>query len=267
MNHHHKNRDEDDEMSSRSEYIKNLIRDILKQAFIVAAIFIIGIVAMNWSAYSIIIQDEWQNFWGTKQESPLEEFTETKKVTFNRTVLETSKDPQMQKKQIPPLDIEIAPLDNRIIIPRIDQNLPIMRVSSDNLIKRDWNALEKEMQQALQDGVVHYPGTSTPGQNGNMAITGHSSYFPWDPGRFKDVFALLHKVVIGDKIVIYWDQKKHVYEVNDIKVVLPQDISVLKQTPEEKLTLITCTPVGTNLKRLIISANPVDEMVDSKIAR
>ena len=141
-----------------------------------------------------------------------------------------------------------------------------MRISSENLIRRDWQALEDEMQDALRSGVVHYPGTSVPGEPGNVAVTGHSSYFPWDPGRFKDVFALLHDVVEGDKILVYWDQKKYIYQVSEIDIVLPEDIEVLKQTPNDKLTLITCTPVGTNLKRLIIYAEPV-EVIEEKVAR
>ena len=69
--------------------------------------------------------------------------------------------------------------------------------------------------------------------------------------------ALLHDVVVGDKIVVYYKQDKYLYEVDEIKIVLPEDVSVLKQTPQNKLTLITCTPVGTNLKRLIVTAVPV----------
>jgi len=187
--------------------------------------------------------------------------------TDNKTVLDVADSFDAQKKQIPELDIEITPSDNRLIIPRIDQNLPIVRVSSENLIARDWSALEKDMQEALQDGVVHYPGTSMPGQSGNAVITGHSSYFPWDSGRFKDVFALLHQVVVGDKIIIYQEQEKYIYEVSEINVVLPDNVDILKQTPEEKLTLITCTPVGTNLKRLIVVAKPVEEEVNDKVSR
>ncbi|MEK7086044.1 MAG: class D sortase, partial [Patescibacteria group bacterium] len=195
---------------------------------------------------------------GTKTESPLNQIVESK-PPISQPNIEVSGDPVIQKKQIPPLDMEIVPYDDRLIIPRINQNLPIVKVSSESLIKRDWDTLEKDMQEALKDGVVHYPGTSLPGQTGNVVITGHSSYFPWDPGRFKDVFALLHDVVEGDKIVIFYNQDKYIYEVDSIKVVLPEDIEVLKQTTDDRLTLITCTPVGTNLKRLIVSAKLISK--------
>lgn len=241
--------------------VKEIFKDTFRQLGVSFVILVIGVLLINFQAYSQIAKSMWQDFFNVKELSPLEEIVKpTNEIKYTKTVLKTSSDPEVQKKQIPALNIEIAPSDNRIIIPRINQNIPIVRVSSEALIQRDWGALEKDMQEALRDGVVHYPGTSLPGQTGNIALTGHSSYFPWDPGRFKDVFALLHKVVEGDHIVIYWDQKKYVYEVSSIKIVLPDDIEILKQTPEDKLTLITCTPVGTNLKRLIVEAKPIKNL-------
>lgn len=241
--------------------IKEIFKDTLRQLAVSLVILVAGIVLINFQAYSQIAKSKLQDLFGTKEASPLQELVNpANEIKYTKTILKTSNDPDVQKKQIPALNVEIAPSDNRIIIPRIDQNIPIVRVSSEALVKRDWGALEKDMQEALKNGVVHYPGTSLPGQTGNIAITGHSSYFPWDPGRFKDVFALLHEVVEGDNIVIYWDQHKYVYEVTSIKIVLPDDISVLKQTPEDKLTLITCTPVGTNLKRLIVEAKPIKNL-------
>ena len=242
----------------KASKLKLMITDLLRQLGASLAILAVGIVVMNWSAYSQVLGHRWQKFWGNT-ESPLEEIVQTNQLTYQKTLLKTSGDPEVQKRQIPELNIEVAPTDNRIIIPRIDKNIPVMRISSQSLIDRNWGALEAEMQNALRDGVVHYPGTSLPGQAGNIAITGHSSYFPWDPGRFKDVFALLHDVVEGDKIVMYWNQDKFLYEIEEIKVVLPEDISVLKQTPDDRLTLITCTPIGTNVKRLIVIAKPIDD--------
>lgn len=239
--------------------IKTVLKDASRQIFVSAVILVIAFAVLNYSALSQIAKSKINKVIGIENVSPLEQFTtiETENVVYTQEVLKTSNDLGAQKSDIPPLDLEIAPTDNRLIIPRIDQNLPIVKVSSESLIKRDWNGLEKAMQAALQDGVVHYPGTSLPGQTGNVVITGHSSYFPWDPGRFKDVFALLHEVVIGDRIVVYYEQDKYLYEVSDIQVVLPSDIEVLKQTPADQLTLITCTPVGTNLKRLVVSAKPI----------
>ena len=236
---------------------KELLKDWTRQIVASFVFLVVGFFLLNFSAYWQIIELKWDQLLGNNENTPLTDLVEDKQIVYTKEKLQTSSDPNIQKRQIPELNLEVSPPDTRIIVPRINQNIPIVRVSSENLIKRDWAALEKEMQEALQGGVVHYPGTSLPGQSGNTVITGHSSYFPWDAGRFKDVFALLHDVVVGDKIVVYRDQDKYTYGVYEIKVVLPEDIAVLKQTPEDKLTLITCTPVGTNLKRLIVTAKPI----------
>jgi sortase A len=127
-------------------------------------------------------------------------------------------------------------------------------VSGEALISKNWDKLESDMQAALRYGVIHYPGTAYPGQEGNVVITGHSSYFPWDSGRFKDVFAVLHDMRKGDKILLYSNQKQFIYEVSSIEKVWPSDLNVLKPSAENKLTLITCTPLGTNIKRLVVEA-------------
>jgi len=245
--------------------IKDIFEDAFRQIVASAVILVIGFFLLNYSAYIKIFENKWRNLTGTEEISPLTEIVEldtdeeesTEVLVYTQEVLELETKSSAKLLKIPELELELAPSDNRIIIPRINQNIPIIRVSSENLINRDWKALENDMQEALKNGVVHYPGTSLPGKTGNTVITGHSSYFPWDPGRFKDVFAVLDQLVLGDRIVVYYDQDKFTYEVKDIDIVLPSDIEVLKQTIDEKLTLITCTPVGTNLKRLIISAEPI----------
>lgn len=237
--------------------LKEIIQDAGRQIFASFLILIIGFLLLNFSAYSKIVINKWNQFWDLK--SPLNQLVEENPIVYSKEILQATTDPEIQKKQIPALNLQVSPSDNRIVIPRINQNIPIVKVSSENLIKRDWAALELDLQEALRSGVVHYPGTSLPGQTGNTVITGHSSYFPWDPGRFKDVFASLHDVVVGDKLVVYYEQDKYVYEITDKKIVLPENIDVLKQTPEDKITLITCSPVGTNLKRLIVTAKPISK--------
>lgn len=233
-----------------------------------ATIFILLFFVMNWNAYSTIIMNklgllkpetEYEDGSVYSQEHPVQDIKIPVHGDADQTqdLMDLSKDPEEQKTQIPDLNLDVTPPDTRIIIPRIDQNVPIITVSTEALINRDWTRLEQEIQSALQEGVVHYPGTAFPGDEGNIVITGHSSYFPWDPGRFKDVFALLHDINIGDKIYVYYQQDKYEYEVYETKVVLPTQVDVLTQSGEERLTLITCTPVGTNLKRLVVFARPV----------
>lgn len=234
--------------------IKGKIADYTYQLLVTGIIFGVFFVIINWSA---LVEVAGWNVKKIRGETPLQ-------GTFIQTTVEKpiaqeplpiAKTPQEAQSHIPQLTLSIAPPDMRLIIPRIDKNVPIINVTTEALLKRDWNRLERDIQQSLQYGVIHYPGTARPGQQGNVVMTGHSSYFPWDSGRFKDVFAILHEVQKGDAIIMYADQKKYTYEVTVVKTVWPDAVDILKPSTENKLTLITCTPLGTNLKRLIVEAS------------
>ncbi len=217
-------------------------------------IFLIGYLALNWSAYSQIFYTWYLDTTGQQVESPLDTFTADEGDSTNIAATPFSE----SQIEIPPIDIEVTPPGTRVIIPRINQNVPVVNVADDKLVKRDWAGLEDDLQDALKGGVVHYPGTPWFDQSGNVVLTGHSSYYPWDPGRFKDVFALLHQLVEGDEIVVFHNQQKFKYVISKKEVVLPTEINVLGDSGDDRLTLITCTPIGTNLKRLIVTATPVE---------
>ncbi len=230
------------------------IWNILQLISTAAVLFALAFIVMNWSAYSVILEKRVNDFLGLTDTTTLEKLAADKQV--EQTLLAGGTGDQASSL-IPALSLDVTPPDTRILIPRINQNVPVIPVSPRNLIRRDWGALEKDIQEALRAGVVHYPGTALPGEDGNVVITGHSSYFPWDPGRFKDVFALLHDLQKDDRIVVYYNQQKYIYEVDSIKVILPEQVEVLDQKGGQRLTLLTCTPVGTNLKRLVIEAKPI----------
>lgn len=155
----------------------------------------------------------------------------------------------------------VGPPDNRLVIPSLGLNVPIAIPAADSLMREDWKTLEEDIQESLQDGVVHYPGTARPGQAGNFFVTGHSSYFPWAPGAFKSVFARLHALNVGDEYWVFYGGDKHRYVIKEKKEVKPSDVSVLDQPVNKRLsTLMTCTPVGTTLRRLIIVAQEVDPL-------
>src|SRR4030095_4689134 len=132
----------------------------------------------------------------------------------------------------------------KIIINKINVNAPVVFDQT--------TVNEGNFQKALQHGVVHYPNTALPGQQGNVVIFGHSSGQWWAPGDYKFIFSLLDKMSVNDEIVLDYKGMRYIYKVTSTQVVSPDTVSVLNQPPNEHaLTLITCTPVGTNLKRLI----------------
>ncbi len=116
---------------------------------------------------------------------------------------------------------------------------------------------EGTFQKALHNGVVHYPNTANPGQTGNVVIFGHSSGQWWAPGNYKFIFTLLDKVKIEDRIYLEYQGTRYIYRVYNTKIVQPTDLSVLNQSSNHMLTLLTCTPVGTSSKRLVIQAQQI----------
>jgi len=106
----------------------------------------------------------------------------------------------------------------------------------------------------LKTHPVHFPGSALPGNIGNSVILGHSAlpqfYFLNSP---LTIFNPLLKFKIGDEVKIDYNGLNYIYKINQIFEVTPDKIEVLSQ-PENRrqLTLITCVPFGTYLRRLII---------------
>lgn len=151
----------------------------------------------------------------------------------------------------------VIPGEPTISIPKISVYAPVVYEPS---------IVEGSVQKALESGVVHYGNTPVPGQPGNSVIFGHSSNDWWEPGNYKFIFGLLDKLSLGDRFSVDYQSNRYIYEVSNIRVVAPTDVSVLNATPEPTLTLITCTPPGTSLKRLVISAKQVDPAPAMQIA-
>lgn len=133
---------------------------------------------------------------------------------------------------------------NHLTIPKIAVNAPVV-----------WNSDPARILEDLRRGVAHYSGTSLPNErNGNVFITGHSTNYVWEKGKYNRVFANLDKLVVGDLIALTTDNKKYIYRVKESLVVRPTEVGVLDQTPTPILSLMTCTPIGTNLRRLVVRA-------------
>lgn len=117
---------------------------------------------------------------------------------------------------------------------------------------------EEEYYKALEGGVAHYKGTAYPGKKGNCFIFGHSEYY-WDkPGDYKQIFKNLNQLEEGDQIRIKSDKKEYQYIVSETKIVGPKDITVLSQTKDYRLTLMTCWPPGSTAQRLVVVAEKAE---------
>jgi len=119
---------------------------------------------------------------------------------------------------------------------------------------------EKEILNELERGIVHVAGTPAPSMRGNSYITGHSSYYSWSKSSFKDILKDINKLKIGDEIIFDTQlangkNVKIVYVVSQMGVVVsPSDRRLFMDSEGYELTLATCWPIGTNLKRMMVKA-------------
>lgn len=144
--------------------------------------------------------------------------------------------------QITPVDVQFG-----IIIPKIKANSKVIaQVDPYN---------PKVYQYALTKGVAQAKGTAFPYEEGNMFLFSHSSVNFYEAQHYNSIFYLLGKLEKGDIIDIYYAGKKYTYAVTGKTIVSPEDVSFLqKGSKGHSLTLMTCWPAGTSLKRLLIEA-------------
>ena len=117
---------------------------------------------------------------------------------------------------------------------------------------------EKEYLSALENGVAHAKGTYFPGQGENIFLFSHSTDSPVNIARYNAVFYLLRKLETGDRIILFFADKKYEYEVTNKVITSPDDTSWLtSQGVGERLVLQTCDPPGTTWRRLLVVAKPV----------
>ncbi len=151
----------------------------------------------------------------------------------------------------PASDIIVSP-EPRLIIPKINVDVPVIYdVATD----------EASQLSAMEKGVAHFPvpgANSKPGQIGNTVLSGHSSNDLFDPGAYKFIFSQLEKMQVGDTIYANYEGVRYTYVITKTEVVRPSEVNkLIYPTNKPVLTLITCTPLGTALNRLLVTAEQV----------
>jgi len=139
--------------------------------------------------------------------------------------------------QIAGIDLSKYGIDDGCIgyinIPSINVELPIY------LGANDYN---------MNKGAAHLTQTSYPigGNNTNSVIAAHR-------GSTIDMFRNIHKISIGDEIIITNFREELTYKVVEIKIILPTDIHEIKIQPgRDLITLVSCNPLGANTQRYIV---------------
>ncbi len=128
------------------------------------------------------------------------------------------------------------PPENRLIIPAIGINAPIVDVS----VTTEHKIRQGDFDDELYSGVVKYPSTPEPGAMGNALIFGHTSYYWRKKNPFAEVFAKLPALHTGDIIQTLWHGQLSEFEVVAKIVVNPNkvDDTYMKYTDGSYITLM-----------------------------
>ncbi|MBI5044404.1 MAG: sortase [Candidatus Levybacteria bacterium] len=131
--------------------------------------------------------------------------------------------------------------------------IPKIRASGNIIAQVDpWN--KNEYIPALKKGIAHAKGFALPGESGPIYLFAHSSSSPWELTRYNSIFLRLGELEKGDSIVVWKQSKEYHYAVVDKKEVSPRQVNEVTQRKDDVLILQTCTPIGTDWKRLLIFA-------------
>ena len=142
--------------------------------------------------------------------------------------------------------------DFSIVIPKIGANAKVLS----NIDASDENIYLN----ALNKGVAHTLGTAFPGEGGHIFLFAHSTDYFWNISSYNAIFYLLYKLEKNDEVNIFYKGQRYVYRVIGQEIVDPSQVQYLtRKTNREFLTLQTCWPPGTTLKRLLIFAVRVAE--------
>jgi LPXTG-site transpeptidase (sortase) family protein len=130
---------------------------------------------------------------------------------------------------------------------QLEQPLPL--VYSDTLE-------ESRLQEYLEEGAVVLPLGTSFGDPGNVVVTAHSSgTSAFGPYRF--AFARLSELETGQQFQINTPTATYTYRVYDKEIVWPHEVDKLPNDDRSTVTLVTCWPLWTNFKRLLVHAELV----------
>ncbi len=155
--------------------------------------------------------------------------------------------PQIEERYWKALDISGTGMMGYLTIPKINQELPVYHGTSEAV---------------LSTSVGHFQGSSLPigGENTHSVVSAHRGL----PTAV--LFTHLDRMEIGDTFTFTILDRVMTYEVDQIRIVEPNDASLIQiERGRDYCTLLTCTPYGINTHRLLVRAHQVDASQKSSI--
>jgi sortase A len=111
----------------------------------------------------------------------------------------------------------------------------------------DAPVVQGDGQAQLKKGVGQNVGSANPGQSGNVVLSAHND-------AYGELFRYLDKLVPGDQVILYTQQRQYVYIVDRTAIVEPTAVEVMASTGAPTVTLISCYPYLVDKQRIVVFA-------------
>lgn len=220
---------------------------------------VVLLVAVLLAGLSLLLYPAVSNYWNSLHQSQaiatyMDDVSELDDSTYhalwkeaqdyNTSLLEDEnrffpdEEEQQQYEQL--LSISDDGIIGYIEIPSIDVTLPIYHGTSEEI---------------LQTAIGHIEGSSLPvgGPSTHCVISGHRGL------PSSKLFTDIDQLSEGDIFTLSVLEETLTYEVDQIRIVEPDDISLLGiEEGEDLCTLVTCTPYGVNSHRLLVRGHRVE---------
>lgn len=142
-------------------------------------------------------------------------------------------------------------------LPDVTYQVPYYKLSIPRLKVKD--AVVQIAGDDLSRNLVQFHGTAIPGRLGNAVVFGHSTLPQiYNPKNYLTIFTYLPSLAKGDLVIVDYDGITYTFKVSEMIEVKPEDIQILEQRYDNSyLSLVTCVPPGTSIRRLVVRAKLV----------
>ncbi|MEW5939699.1 MAG: class D sortase [Chloroflexota bacterium] len=114
-------------------------------------------------------------------------------------------------------------------------------------LKVDAPVVQGDGWEQLKKGVAQHIGSANPGETGNVVLSAHNDVYG-------ELFRYLDKLVPGDKVILFTQQRQYVYVVTHTIIVEPTQVEVMAPTATPTATLISCYPYLVDKQRIVVFA-------------
>ena len=207
------------------------------------------------STISSIIQTDTQQKMQKQEElkSIISQYNQNSNIAEKATALTTQQDLRSKLKSYD-FDFNVLPPTDRLIIPKINLDIPLIDSKYKNKVDfTQWNFDEE-----LENWVVKYPTTPEPWFDGNTLLFGHTSQEWRQHNPYGTVFSDIPELENGDIMKVIRNWKLYEYKIVEKTIIKPSLVNTQYQSYQEKwkdyITIMWCYPLGRTDKRMMITA-------------